>query len=82
MERVDHAKEAIRIIDEVLAEQDRQFVALDQMVKEEVVTEVEAEQLYWNWINHGKSIITEADITIEGDPHITIYDPNQGSLWD
>lgn len=81
-ERIDHAGEAIRLIDSCLTEQDRQFSALDQMVEENAITEVEAETLYWNWINHGRSIVTEADITIEGSPDVVIYDPNQGTLWD
>lgn len=81
MEHIDHAKEALRIIDEGLAEQDRQFEALERAVKENGIGEDEAAQLYYNWITHGRSVLTEADITIEGSPDVVVYDPNQQSLW-
>jgi len=82
MERIDHAREAMRIIDEGLAEQDRQFEALEKAIEQNGIEEDEANQLYYNWIKHGRSVVTEADVLIEGSPDVVFYDPNQMKLWE
>lgn len=79
MERkVDHAKEAIRIIDEALAEEDRKFAE----IKAETDDSEEAERLFYNWVKYGRSVVTEADVIIEGSPDTVIYDPNPKSVLD
>jgi hypothetical protein len=82
-ERIDHAKEALRIIDATLAEQDEYTEKLEHSVDTGEITDEQATQLYWNWINHGNSrVVTEADVRIEGSPDVVFYDPNQNTLWD
>lgn len=82
-EHVDHAREAMRAIDHALAQQDADFERLEREAEARGLSHDETNRVYWDWIHKiTHEPVTEANVTIEGSPHIVLHDPNQGTLWD
>lgn len=69
-------------LDSLLAEQDRQFQEMEKTIEENGIDEEVGWQMYERWLKFGNSAVTEADVTLEGDPHKIIYNPNQQTLFD